>query len=134
MILANGFFEWDRSGKERIPHYFTLKDDNLFAIAGIYNSYLDEEDDKIKYKCAVLTTEPHPIVEKIFHRMPVIFTKEKVGGWLNYDKTQEYLLDILKPYEGEMKSWIVDTLPGRGDNGPDTIKPAKKKKRLSDFL
>ena len=44
---------------------------------------------------------------------------------------------MLKPYEGEMNSWIVDTLPSKGDNGPATIKPAKKKrpeKTLSEFF
>ena len=137
VILANGFFEWDRSGKERIPHYFTVPSEPLFGIAGIYNSYFDEEEEKMKYKCAVLTTEPHPIVEKIFHRMPVIFNKEEVFQWLDYTKSQDELLAMLKPFQGEMNSWIVNTLPGRGDNGPDTIKLAKKKKAkkgLSEFF
>lgn len=92
---------------------------------------------KMKYKCAVLTTEPHPVVEKIFHRMPVIFNKKQVQFWLDHEKTQEQLSAMLKPYEGEMNSWIVDTLPSKGDNGPETIKPVKKKRpktTLSDFF
>ncbi|MFW9777754.1 MAG: SOS response-associated peptidase [Candidatus Heimdallarchaeota archaeon] len=137
VILANGFFEWERVGKERIPYYFSLKNEPLFGIAGIYNSYFDEEETRMRYKCAVLTTEPHPVVEKVFHRMPVIFDKKLVDFWLDYEKTQEELLAILKPYEGEMNSWIVDTLPSKGDNGPATIKPAKKKSpktTLSEFF
>ncbi|MHA2053439.1 MAG: SOS response-associated peptidase [Candidatus Hodarchaeales archaeon] len=137
VIFANGFFEWERSGKERIPHYFSLKNKPLFGIAGIYNSYFNEEESKMKYKCAVLTTEPHPIVEKIFHRMPVIFNKKQVDLWLDHEKTQEELSVMLKPYEGELNSWIVDTLPSKGDNGPETIKPIKKKrseKTLSEFF
>lgn len=92
---------------------------------------------KMKYKCAVLTTEPHPVVEKIFHRMPVIFNKKQVQFWLDHEKTQEQLSAMLKPYEGAMSSWIVETLPSKGDNGPETIKPAKKKRpklTLSEFL
>jgi len=137
VILANGFFEWDRSGKERIPYYFSLKDKSLFGIAGIYNSHLNEEENKIKYKFAVLTTEPHSVVEKIFHRMPVIFNEKQVDSWLDHKKTQEELSAMLKPYEGELNSWIVDPLPSKGDNGPETIKPAKKKrssKALTDFF
>ena len=137
VILANGFFEWERSGKERIPHYFSLKDEPLFGIDGIYNSHFNGEESKMKYKCAVLTTEPHPVVEKIFHRMPVIFTKKQVNFWLDHDKTQEELSVMLKPYDGEINSWIVDTLPSKGDNGPETIKPAKKRrstKTLSEFF
>ncbi|MHA1977236.1 MAG: SOS response-associated peptidase [Candidatus Hodarchaeales archaeon] len=137
VILANGFFEWDRSGKERIPHYFSLKNEPLFGIAGVYNSRLNEEESKMKYKCAVLTTKPHTVVEKIFHRMPVIFNKKQVDFWLDHEKTQEELSAMLKPYDGEMISWIVNALPSKGDNGPETIKPAKKKRpkiTLSEFL
>jgi putative SOS response-associated peptidase YedK len=137
VILANGFFEWERSGKKRIPYYFSLKDEPLFAIAGVYNSYFDEEQERMRYKCAVLTTEPHPVVERIFHRMPVIFSKKQVINWLDYEKTQEELSAMLKPYGGEINSWIVNTLPSKGDNGPETIKPVKKKKpepTLSEFF
>ncbi|MFX1507882.1 MAG: SOS response-associated peptidase [Promethearchaeota archaeon] len=136
VILANGFFEWERMGKERIPHYFSLKKEPLFGIAGIYNSYLNEEESKIRYRCAVLTTEPHPVVEKIFHRMPVIFNRKQADFWLDHDKTQEELLVMLNPFEGEMNSWIVDTLPSKGDNGPKTIKPTKKRptKTLAEFF
>ena len=95
VILANGFFEWERSGKKRIPYYFSLMNEPLFAIAGVYNSYFDEEESKMKYKCAVLTTEPHPVVEKIFHRMPVIFNKKQVDLWLDHDKSQEELSTML---------------------------------------
>lgn len=35
---------------------------------------------------------------------------------------------MLKPYKREMNSLIVDTLPSKEDNGPKTIKPAKKKR------
>ena len=69
--------------------------------------------------------------------MPVIFNKKQVDFWLDYDNTQDDLLAMLKPYVGEMNSWIVNTLPSKGDNGPDTIKPVKKKKpktTLSDFF
>ncbi len=41
---------------------------------------------------------------------------------------------MLKPYEGKMTSWIVDTLPSKGDNGPETIKPVKKKRPKSQFF
>jgi putative SOS response-associated peptidase YedK len=137
VILANGFFEWEHIGKERIPHYFSLKKEPLFGVAGIYNSYLNEEESKMRYRCAVLTTIPHPIIEKIFHRMPVIFNRKQVDLWLDRDKTQAELSAMLKPYEGEINSWIVDTLPSKGDNGPKTIKPVKKKrpeKTLAEFF
>lgn len=31
LIPATGFYEWEKSGKPRIPHHFHLKDDSKFA-------------------------------------------------------------------------------------------------------
>jgi len=138
VILANGFFEWDKEGKTRTPIYFSIKNEPLFAIAGVYNSHLDEEDNKVKYQCSVITTEANEVVNKIFHRMPVIFSSDSVKTWLEPSQNQEDLLSMLKPYTAnEMDSWIVNSLPSKGDNGPDTIKRVKKKKPkkgLSGFL
>jgi len=69
--------------------------------------------------------------------MSVIFNKKQVDIWLDHDKTLEELSAIFKSYEGEMNSWIVDTLPSKGDKGPETIKPARQKrpmKTLSEFF
>lgn len=140
VVLANGFFEWEKEDKKSIPYYFTVNEQPLFAIAGLYNKQIDEESGEEKYQCAVATTEANELVAKIFHRMPVIFTKKETEIWLNPETDQEQLKQVLKPYPADqMTSWRVKPLPARGDNGPDTIKPVKnssnsKKKGLESFL
>ena len=140
VVLANGFFEWEKEDKKSIPYYFTVPDEPLFTIAGIFNKHLDEESGEEKYQCAVVTVDSNELVGRIFHRMPVIFKKPEMDQWLEPGTTEESLLKLLKTFPGEeMKTWQVERLPARGDNGPDTIKPVKpkskpKKSGLMDFV
>ncbi len=137
VVLANGFFEWEKEDKKSIPYYFTVKDQSLFAIAGIYNHHKDEESGEEKYQCAVVTVDANDLVAKIFHRMPVIFNEVNVNKWLEPNESEKNLLDLLNPYSDEkMTSWKVNPLPARGDNGPETIKKAKesKKQGLDQFF
>ena len=134
LVLANGFFEWNKETTTSIPYYFTVKNEPLFSLAGLYNSYVDEEDNETKYQFAVITTDANDLVGKIFHRMPVIIPHNLIEKWLDPKQTSETLISLLKPFpDHEMDSWQVDPLPSRGDNGPDTIKPAGTS-GLADFF
>ena len=39
LILANGYYEWQKSGKRRTPMYIRLKEHSLFSFAGIYEDW-----------------------------------------------------------------------------------------------
>lgn len=140
VVLANGFFEWEKEDKKSIPYYFTVMDESVFQIAGIYNSHLDEESGEVKYQVAVVTVDSNELVGRIFHRMPVIFTINEMERWINPQEKPQDLLQLLKAYPADkMKTWKVNQLPAKGDNGPDTIKPLKESTKsknpgLLDFI
>jgi putative SOS response-associated peptidase YedK len=39
LLPADGFFEWQRSGKEKQPFHFGMQDDSLFAFAGLWDRW-----------------------------------------------------------------------------------------------
>jgi putative SOS response-associated peptidase YedK len=41
LLPADGFFEWMRSGKEKQPFHFGMRDDSLFAFAGLWDRWRD---------------------------------------------------------------------------------------------
>src|SRR5688572_13048594 len=41
LIPANGFFEWQRLEKHKVPYFIHLKDEPLFAFAGLYSEWED---------------------------------------------------------------------------------------------
>ena len=124
LIIANGFYEWIKEGKQRIPILFTLGSDQPFAFAGLWETRKDEKTDKILKSCTILTTKPNELVEPIHNRMPVILSQETESLWLD-PMTNKYdeLYHLLSPYPAvEMESRIVSQrVNSVRNNGPELI-------------
>ena len=124
LIIANGFYEWIKEGKQRIPILFTLGSDQPFAFAGLWETRKDEKTDQILKSCTILTTKPNELVEPIHNRMPVILSQETESLWLD-PMTNKYdeLSHLLSPYPAvEMKSRIVSQrVNSVRNNGPELI-------------
>lgn len=40
LIIADGFYEWKKEGKKKIPYYFFLKSGKPFGFAGLYETWI----------------------------------------------------------------------------------------------
>jgi len=106
LILADGFYEWERSGNISQPYYFQMKDGEPFAFAGIWDRW--KGADRSITSCAILTTTANDLLAKIHHRMPVILAPESYDQWLHEDVRTEHLKDLLVPFPAsEMRSHAV---------------------------
>jgi putative SOS response-associated peptidase YedK len=85
LVPANGFYEWQTAGKLKLPHLFTLKNEEPFAFAGIWEP--PEGDTPGTF--GILTTIPNALVASIHHRMPVILTPEMMPRWLGREVLPE---------------------------------------------
>lgn len=133
LVPATGFYEWDKKQKPSIPHYFQLKDESLFAFAGLYDKWKDPKDGKEIYSFTIITTEPNDVVSPIHHRMPVILQKEDEDFWLDPDVIEpERLLPLLKPYPSkEMKIDRVSTAVNNPKlDSEELIKPQEEETKL----
>lgn len=111
LIPASGFYEWDKSTKPSIPYYFQLKDESLFAFAGLYDVWKDPLDGQEIYSYTIITTVPNDVVAPVHQRMPVILSKDDEDFWLNPDVIEpERLLPLLRPYPSDqMKATRVSS-------------------------
>jgi putative SOS response-associated peptidase YedK len=101
LILADGFYEWKKKGKEKIPVYIKLKSGEPFLLAGIYDFWKNSEGRSIG-TCAVITTEANALIKNIHPRMPVIIRKEDHALWLDLARDDgQMLLPFLKPYDAD---------------------------------
>lgn len=99
LILANGFYEWKRDGKIKIPMYISLKDNRLFAFAGLWETYKTEGNPL--HTCTIITTSPNELVRDVHDRMPVIIPREKEQTWLDLTMEESRVQEIIKPYPAE---------------------------------
>ncbi len=106
LIFADGFYEWERSGKISQPYYFQLKDGAPFTFAGIWDQW--RSNDRLITSCAIITTTANELLAKIHTRMPVILPVELHDLWLNEDSRAPLLKELLVPFPAsEMSSYAV---------------------------
>ena len=126
LVIADGFYEWRKQGKNRIPLLIRLKADRPFGFAGLYEVWRGPLGERIT-SCTIVTTDANDIVRPIHDRMPVILPKELESFWLDHtieDHTR--LLDILTPYSSaEIETYEVSNLVNSVKNdSPSCIEPA----------
>jgi putative SOS response-associated peptidase YedK len=129
LIPATYFYEPDKINYEKPPfpwHLFKLKDEEMFALAGIYDIWKDRNTGKEIYSYSIITTEPNELVGKFHHRMPAILKQEDEETWLNPDISEpEQLLPLLQPYPADqMEEWPVGEAARNPRNDfPELIEP-----------
>ena len=111
LIPADGFFEWKKLGKKtKIPYRFTLREDDLFAFAGIWEEY-ETVSGETQHTFMILTTAANEVTEEVHDSMPVILNRGDEKKWLDKYTSESDLLKILKPYPAEMMmSYSVSSL------------------------
>ncbi|AMQ57431.1 SOS response-associated peptidase [Algoriphagus sanaruensis] len=111
LIPADGFYEWKRLGKKtKIPYRFTLRDEETFAFAGIWEEY-ENVNGESNHTFLILTTSPNEVVDEIHDRMPVILSREEEKKWLDKYTSESDLLEMLNPLAPElMVSYTVSPL------------------------
>ena len=94
LIVADSFYEWKRDEGRKIPMRIKMKNDQLFAMAGLWESWKDENG-KLVHTCTILTTEANELMSSIHERMPVILKQEDEQSWLNPNINK---VDELRPF------------------------------------
>ena len=124
LIPADGFYEWQRKEKGKLPHYIYNKDGSPLVFAGLWSSWKDPETGERLRTCTILTGEPNDLVAPIHDRMPVSLPPEVWEHWL--DREMEDAAEaakLLKVYPKEkMALHPVSTLVNKvANNTPELI-------------
>jgi putative SOS response-associated peptidase YedK len=132
LVLADGFYEWMEFQKKKYPHYVHLKNNELFAFAGLYSHWTDKETGELFRTFTIITTEANPFMAR-FHnvkkRMPVLFTKDQWSTWLDSSLTKEQIAQLLLPCDDTaMESHTISkliTTRGADTNVPEVFEPVE---------
>ncbi|MDF1526942.1 MAG: SOS response-associated peptidase [bacterium] len=125
LIVADGFYEWEKTASGKTPIYITMKDGRPLGFAGLYSDWRPPEGEAIR-TCTIVTTEPNELLEPIHNRMPVIIKPDDRDRWLDpAEQDPEKLTPLLIPYPAkELEAWEVSrAVNSPGNDGPANIKP-----------
>ena len=125
LVPATGYYEWTGGRGSRQPHLIRLKDQPLFAMAGLWEAWLGADGSEIE-TMAILTTTAGEDVAAIHDRMPVIIEPQHYDRWLDCSSgTENEVLDLLTPLpKGRMTTMSIN--PKLNDpraEGPDLHQP-----------
>ena len=110
LILADGFYEWQRQERRKQPFYIRLRDGRPFAFAGLWERWAPQDGQPLD-SCTILTTVANDLVRPLHVRMPVILDPDAYDLWLDTAlRDQERLQPFLRPYpHEEMEAYPVNT-------------------------
>ena len=133
LVLADGFYEWDKKSGMSIPWRFVLKDRNVFAFAGLWSQWKSKDGSAVYRSFSIMTTVANETVGKVHDpkfRMPVILDKHEEELWLSRDMSAAQLLSLCDPYPDEAmdcyrvsKDVNIAAIKGVPNNRPELIMP-----------
>jgi len=102
LILADGFYEWQRSDGKRgqaIPYLFRLRNGQPFAFAGLWETWRSSAGE-VLLTCTIITCPANDLVAQVHGRMPVILDRETCWSWLE-PAPWAHLQSWLRPYPAD---------------------------------
>ena len=98
LVPATGFYEWQQAGKHKVPYQFVIGDGELFAFAGLYETWHSANGDAV-HTYTIITTTANDLVAPVHNRMPVILPREVEAIWLDPRlEDDSSLQSLLVPY------------------------------------
>jgi putative SOS response-associated peptidase YedK len=140
LVPVDGFFEWDRRGGSRDPHFFTRSDGDVLVLAGLYERWRDPAgppDAPRRTTCTVVTTTPGPDLDGIHDRMPVVLERDGFDLWLTgADDELDAVQGLCAPASrGTLVHHLVGSRVGNVRNdGPELIAAVAANSTLFDQL
>ena len=131
LILADGFYEWQREGRAKQPFHITRADGRPFAFAGLWTGWKDpaieDEDSAWLRTCTIVTTEANDKIHGIHPRMPVMLEPDEEQIWLDPERPQDELLRLLHPLPEDETSFraVSRAVNNARYDGPECLADAE---------
>jgi len=109
LVISDGFYEWQKKVDKKIPYRIFIKNDELFAFAGIWDHWGEGENEF--YSFSIITTTPNKLMATIHDRMPVILEPDDESKWLQDGTPIDRVLAMLRSYPADkMDAYPISTL------------------------
>ena len=123
LVLADGYYEWQKTPVGKRPYRIIMKSGEPFAMAGLWETWKDHQG-KVVPSCTIITTSANDFLSPIHDRMPVILPRESEDLWLDPDTDDAAVLTgMLIPYSDEaLIAYEISAMVNYARNdGPEVI-------------
>ncbi len=126
LVPMDGYYEWKKHGGQKTPYRIKLRDQEIFAAAGLWATWKSPEGEWIK-SFTILTQEPSPAIAHIHDRMPAILQRDQEAAWLDMNIPPTDALAMLAPYPDDLlHAYVVSARVGKvTENDEGLIDPVE---------
>lgn len=124
VILSTGFYEWTRSGDERLPWYITRCDGAPLAFAAVWQDWAAKGSDEVPFRtAAIVTAGANAPMSAIHHRMPVVLEPDDIALWLGEKGKGAATLMRAAPDDALKWHRVSKAVNSNRASGPELIAP-----------
>jgi len=118
VIVADGWFEWQRDTESKQPYYFSRSDNQLLTFAGLLFG------DKQTQGLVLTRPAPKPLAN-IHHRAPFILTHEQIKPWLGNTRFSHVSDSAINAFDSHLiqATPVSNQVNSSRNNSPELIKP-----------
>ncbi|KAI0027733.1 hypothetical protein K488DRAFT_90516 [Vararia minispora EC-137] len=134
-VLAQGYYEWLKKGKERVPYFTRHRDGKLALFAGLYDIAHVEGRSEPLWTFTIVTTSAPKAFQWLHDRQPVILSESAdINLWLDtstpgWSNALNLLLGSYKDASERLECYAVPKEVGRvGTESPTFVEPVSKRK------
>ena len=138
LLPADGYYEWyqtdqeTKSGKPlKQPFFIHPEDGGVMAMAGLYEIWrdptrADDDPDRFRWTCTVLTTSAEDELGHIHDRMPLLVERDRYAAWLDptVSDPRDLKALLVPAAPGRLEAYPVSTQVNNvRNNGPELLEP-----------
>ena len=123
LVLADGYYEWQKTPVGKRPYRIIMKSGEPFAMAGLWETWKDPQGDVVP-SCTIITTAANEFLAPIHNRMPVILTRETEETWLDpsIEEASDLAHLLIPSPDDALDAYEVSTLVNYArNNNPEVI-------------
>lgn len=83
LVVADGFYEWTKTGTHKLPTLLTVDGGRPFGMAGLWDTWTDPDTHETVRSCTIVTCPSNAVVAAVHDRMPVILPEAAWDTWLD---------------------------------------------------
>ena len=124
LVPATGWREFVGTSGKKQPYHFHMRDQRIFAFAGLKSTWTAPEGDDVD-SFSIITTEANDIVKPIHDRMPLVVPAGMYDEWLSETTDPILMLNELRSESRRLEVEVYPSDPVANDvryEGPLTVK------------
>ncbi|KXK36374.1 MAG: SOS response-associated peptidase [Saprospiraceae bacterium] len=134
IIPMDGYYEWKKSGKQKVPYRITTKDQAIFGVAGLWDQWHNSDRGAVINSYTVITIPANEALCPIHERMPAILSRVNEQHWLDISIKPKDAMQLLSPYPSDLMHYyqVSDKVNNVRINEPSLIEKVKGETQPGD--